>query len=633
MFVFGDVNDVLRLEPVVFSPHQLKQITVQGQPSNAPSVFRHNHHRRHQYHLRFHLCRRHHHHQQTLTMALSPITSKVSLDVLRSAVLPTATSLLLSSLRGGSVRVPSAAADDLSAHESPLAERDSNRTAPIAPIRETGVNGINERITNAGGTNVDNINVTNDLKHRITPRARAVLCMAVGMALHYLGYSFARPSTIALFTSATTGYAGSAAAFPLAMAFISPVSLGLLMMYSRALHRYGPRGALTATTFLCSGVLSLSAFLILALEKSGATLWSIPAVKLVSGPLFVFRESYVQLLTSQYWSFMSSVMTPSQSARWFAPISGLTSIASALAGMNVSKVVTAIGLPGALLTTASMMLLSLVATRSAYGIAQRHGFDPSQKSDRKKSGSGTTTSPSQPSADNHSVHQDDKAPKEKPNMFQKATVLFKRVPTLGALFQEILIAQGLATVLNVIFVSKLSTTIPNDGDRAGWMGKFFAYINICSMAIQFAVLPKLMTIIEARALWRALPIVMMVLTTFQACQSDPSLYLVSASLLAMKTLEYSARRMLDEMVYVPLDFESRYLGKEVIGVFGYRLGKSSMSLVLSGLTAVFGSIGLQPLSIVTSGTSIAWFVSALRLSRLIPTKEQAEQVYKEAREK
>ena len=165
------------------------------------------------------------------------------------------------------------------------------------------------------------------------------------------------------------------------------------------------------------------------------------------------------------------------------------------------------------------------------------------------------------------------------------------------------------------------------------MGKFFAYINICSMAIQFAVLPKLMTIIEARALWRALPIVMMVLTTFQACQSDPSLYLVSASLLAMKTLEYSARRMLDEMVYVPLDFESRYLGKEVIGVFGYRLGKSSMSLVLSGLTAVFGSIGLQPLSIVTSGTSIAWFVSALRLSRLIPTKEQAEQVYKEAREK
>lgn len=437
----------------------------------------------------------------------------------------------------------------------------------------------------------------------ISPRAQAVICMAIAMALHYTGYSFARPSTVALFTSAKTGYAKSPAAFPLAMAFISPVSLGLLMMYGRALHRFGPNGALSLTTLLCSGVLSGSAFLILSLQNSAATLFSVPLVKLICGPLFVFRESYVQMLTSQYWSFMSSVLTPAQSATWFAPISGLTSIASALAGMNVSRLVRRVGLPGALITTSFMMLLSLLPVRTAYSIADKNGFNPSKE--KKSIGKET----------------------ESKGMIAKAASLFAREPTLGALFLEIICAQGLATVLSVCFVTKLSAAIPDDSLRAGWMGKFFAWTNVCSMTIQFGVLPHLMKVIEPRSLWRALPIVMVVLSSFQALQKVPSLYLVSGSLLAMKALEYSARRLLDEMVFVPLDFESRFLGKEVIGVFGYRFGKSTMSLFLSGLTATFGNMGLQQLSMLTSGTALLWFTMAWRLSKLVPTKAQAEALY------
>ena len=165
----------------------------------------------------------------------------------------------------------------------------------------------------------------------LTAKPRAVLCMAIAMSLHYLGYSFARPSTIALFTSSKTGYQ-SHAAFPLAMAFVSPLSLALLMGYTWLLDLYGPRGALTMTTLSSSSVLFAAAIAIRMLQDSSLTLFSIPLVKYITGPLFVFRESYVQLITSQYWSFMSSILTPEQSAKWFAPISGLTSITSALAG-------------------------------------------------------------------------------------------------------------------------------------------------------------------------------------------------------------------------------------------------------------------------------------------------------------
>jgi hypothetical protein len=42
----------------------------------------------------------------------------------------------------------------------------------------------------------------------MSPEGKAVVLMAVSMALHYLGYSMARPVTVALFTSVDTGYSG-----------------------------------------------------------------------------------------------------------------------------------------------------------------------------------------------------------------------------------------------------------------------------------------------------------------------------------------------------------------------------------------------------------------------------------------
>ena len=209
----------------------------------------------------------------------------------------------------------------------------------------------------------------------ISPQGSSVLCMAIAMSLHYLAYSIARPSTIALFTSAKTGFAGNTAAFPLAMAFISPTSLMLLLLYGKILNKAGPRGAVRETTFLCASVLWVSAGLIHFLQGMAPIhiqLWggcSMKLIQLLVGALFIFRESYVQLLTSQYWSFMASILTPDQSAKWFSPISGLTSITSAAAGLCVSNVVEAVGLPGALGLAGMILITSLIFTEKAYAIS------------------------------------------------------------------------------------------------------------------------------------------------------------------------------------------------------------------------------------------------------------------------
>lgn len=445
----------------------------------------------------------------------------------------------------------------------------------------------------------------------IAPRAKAILYMAVAMSLHYLGYSLARPITISLFTSRDLGYGGYAAAFPFAMAFVSPMSLALLLWYGRVLDKHGPGGALNRSTWLCATVVSASAVAIRFFQNSDTKIMGIAAAKFVSGPLFVFRESYVQLLTSQYWSFMASALTPSQSAKWFGPIAGLTSISSAAAGFYVSEIIEKIGIAYALLGTGATLLLSLVAVHLAYSVAEEHGFAPSVAQIHGSSKSGAKKG----------------AVAAEENMFRKATNLFNRVPILWKLFVEILASQGLATILNVIFVARLQRSIPDDAERAGWVGKFFSTINLVTMVLQFGILPPLLTYVEPKVMWRIVPLVAMVCTTFQATQEDPSLYIVSATLAVMKILEYSARRMLDEMVFVPLDFESRFVGKEVIGVFGYRFGKSLMSLGLSGLTAIFGNLGIQEYSILSAIVNVGWFKTAWSLSNFVPTRAEAQEMY------
>lgn len=251
----------------------------------------------------------------------------------------------------------------------------------------------------------------------------------------------------------------------------------------------------------------------------------------------------------------------------------------------------------------------------------QNGFNPADEHNRKQQ------SKAKNSANNNDNSKED-------GLVTKARDVFARVPTLWALFCEILACQGLSTLLNVCCVAKVSEVIPDDAERAGWMGKFFASVNILSSALQFGVLPVTSSFTEPSLLWKGMPLIMIIMTCLLAfpklsggISGDPTLNMVASAFLVMKTMEFSVRRMLDEMVYVPLDYESRFLGKEVIGVLGYRFGKSAASLALSALTSSFGAMGLQELSYFTTGAAGLWLGMAWRLSNLVPTRAEAEEAY------
>lgn len=419
------------------------------------------------------------------------------------------------------------------------------------------------------------------------------------MALHFGSYEFARSSNLALFTSPLTGFARTKFAFPLAMAFVSPFSVLLLMAYNHVLETSGPKVALRQTNLYTMAAIGLSAVIFRSLPPG------LPVSKWLVGLAFVFQNAYAPLLYSQHWSFLGSVCTVGDGARWFASIGGLSSLAATCAGSLVGPLVNRIGLCGLLACTSVTLSASLFCAERAYRLSEIFQFDPGQEL-RKKA---------KQKAQSKEQHSQ--------NLVKKAQDLFDRVPTLKALFCEVISFQCMSTILNVCLVTTLKSTIGNDLERAAWTGSYYAAINAVSAFFQFVLLPLGMKKIPQEWAWRVMPIVPMLACVITSLQSNPSLLVLAVAFFFTKCSDYSIRGVVTEMVYVPLDFESRFVGKEVNGVFGNRLGKSGMSVLLSVFTGVFGkAFGIAQLTQLASVASLSWAACTFWLSRLVDAPQE-----------
>jgi ATP/ADP translocase len=462
--------------------------------------------------------------------------------------------------------------------------------------------------------------------------------MASAMAIHFFGYEFARGSNMALFTSETLGFGtASGSYYPLAMTSVSPVSMALLLIYGRQLDTKGPRRALRDTTILCISMLTLSGLAVAAMQynKRWASIkclsWTLS--QLVVWISFIFQNSYAQLMYAQQWSFLGSIFTPTEAGKYYSYIAGMSSISSMIAGGSVSMVVNRIGLPGLLGIAATSLSCTCLLADWAYSLSEKYGFGPEierQRSIIRKKETNVVTTQSLPSDGNKHQQQHTQTNNSLLDIARNGISLIRRVPTLGALFLEALTFESLATILSMSLVTQLKDAVPNDDNRAAWTGTFYSTVNGLSMVFQFLIMPTLSKHTEPRTLWRLMPILPLLCafvqylpkTLFPQQSSTLALYLVAISFLTAKTLGYSLRGILAEMAYMPLSFDARFRGKEIVAVFANRMGKSGMAMVLSGLQ--FSSGGRLGLSGLTLFATLGWLSSVICLSNLIPSKAEAE---------
>jgi ATP/ADP translocase len=477
------------------------------------------------------------------------------------------------------------------------------------------------------------------IKHRDvallrSKRFQAVLSMACSLAVHLGGYELSRAAVMALFTSDGLGFGkshhtkggssteGGLSALPMAVGCVSPFSIALLWFYGKSLNSGGPRYALRMHTMVCAaaqiicGSVLGSLQQLVEMQKDENTemivrglIFGVKDASSLSQPilflLFVFQNAYVQLLYNQHWAFISSVLTPEEGTKAFAPIAGLGSIGSTLAAGMVSILVERSGLIGLLYMAGASFVMSALFADLAFVIASENGFEP-KKDEGKHSG--------------EKQFSNETSKGKNDNIFQQARMLFQRVPVLGALFSEVIISQCLSSLVNYIYLYKLKVTITDDALRAGWSGNFYAWINGISGVLQFFVIPILLKYCEAHRIWIFMPSLMLCCTTYQfANATHSSLFAASASFFAIKTMEYSLRGAANEMLYVSLDYESRYLGKKVISLIAGKAGKSSMAVGLSVVMMVYGERADIMWYLLATAVifSFLWLFSSIRLHSLI----------------
>jgi len=257
--------------------------------------------------------------------------------------------------------------------------------------------------------------------------------------------------------------------------------------------------------------------------------------------------------------------------------------------------------------------MSMLCADRAYQLSSDHGFDPSQELQQKQSKKDNTDS-------------DTAVDTKDESLLAKTGRMFRTSPTLAGLFGEVIAFQSLSTVLNVCFVRQLKESILIDGDRAAYSGRFYAGVNGISGLMQFFVLPLLRKYLEPQWVYRFLPAVLMPLLVYASVISNSNgLWIATVAFFALKSADYSIRGVATELVYQPLDFDARYLGKEVIGVFANRFGKSGTSMILSGLTGLGLLAKTKNMSQLAVGVGGVWSACSIYLSRNVVTNQQAEE--------
>jgi hypothetical protein len=127
-------------------------------------------------------------------------------------------------------------------------------------------------------------------------------------------------------------------------------------------------------------------------------------------------------------------------------------------------------------------------------------------------------------------------------------------------------------------------------------------VNISSCFLQFFVLPKILSSGSLPQVLANIPILLFITT--MTVYLWPTLLGVMIAFGSMKVIEYSVMTAAMEMIYMPMDKDVRYLGKELVKFFGHKLGKSGSSIVLSTISATF-----KPSLSVQSGLTFltTWF--------------------------
>lgn len=391
--------------------------------------------------------------------------------------------------------------------------------------------------------------------------ASAVFLAGLSAMFLFCGYEFIRSPVESIFIEKY-----GASAKPYAIACVPFMMAAMIYAYGRLLSAVGAKKAM-AVSMLCS-----AAFMALAWALLGT------AGRWLAFLLLVFKESYVVVISEQYWSFINSVLKDEEGKVFNGPVAGLGALGSLTGGWLLGRYVMGIGTENFILFAAIVILPAVVLSWLGYNQAGE-------------------PKPSAEEAGGRKGHLHLSILRENRTVLLIAFIIFS--------------AQVVATALDFRFTQLVQEFMPLKDQRTAYLGNFWMYVNVFSFSMQFLATPLLLRYLPRRAILTAIPAVHIV--TCLLLFVSPALGLASAAFLLFKGMDYSIFRASKETLYIPFSYDTRYRAKQVAEAFTYRFAKGLTALWVSGLQAL-GSVapGFYPaLGVIFSG---AWLAMSFPLT-------------------
>lgn len=391
--------------------------------------------------------------------------------------------------------------------------------------------------------------------------AGAVFLAGFSAMFLFAGYEFIRSPAESIFIEQF-----GAGAKPYAIACVPFMMAAMIYGYGRLLSAVGAKKAM-AVSMLASAVFFVAAWALLG-----------HAGRWLAFLLLVFKESYVVIISEQYWSFINSVLKDEEGKVFNGPVAGLGALGSLTGGWLLGRYAVGYGTEVFVLLSALLILPAVWLFWVGYGAAGEPKPSPEEAGGKK----------------GH-LHLG--------ILRENRTVLF--------IAFIIFSAQVVATALDFRFTQLVQDYMPLKDARTAYLGNFWMQVNIFSFSMQFLATPLLLRYIPRRGILTAIPAVHIV--TCALLLLYPSLWLGATAFLLFKGMDYSIFRASKETLYIPFSYDTRYRAKQVADAFTYRFAKGLTATWVSGLKTL-GTIapGFYPaLGVVFSGV---WFVMSFPLT-------------------
>ncbi len=367
--------------------------------------------------------------------------------------------------------------------------------------------------------------------------AGAVFLAGLSAMFLFCGYEFIRSPAESLFIDRF-----GAGAKPYAIACVPFMMAAMIYGYGRLLSAVGAKKAM-AVSMLGSAAFFLLAWLLM--DHVGKWLVFL---------LLVFKESYVVVISEQYWSFVNSVLKDEEGKVFNGPMAGLGALGSLAGGWLLGHFAVGLGTETFVLFAAIIIL----PAAALFWLGYNKAGEPK---------------PSAAEAGGKKGHIHLSILKENRTVLFIAFIIFA--------------AQVVATALDFRFTQLVQDFMPLQDARTAYLGRFWMNVNVFSFSMQFLATPLLLRYIPRRGILTAIPAVHIV--TCVLLFINPTLGLASTAFLLFKGMDYSIFRASKETLYIPFSYDTRYRAKQVADAFTYRFAKGLTATWVSGLTAV-GSI-------------------------------------------